>query len=42
MKKETVREKRANTCDEIDIAEDRVAYRRLQLKENLESINKIL
>ena len=42
MKKETVQEKRANTCDEIDIAKDEVNYKRYQLKENLEDINKIL
>lgn len=42
MKKETIQERRANTCDEIDIAKDEVAYKRLQLKVNLEDINKIL
>lgn len=42
MKKETIQEKRANTCDEIDIAKDEVAYKRFQLKVNLEDINKIL
>lgn len=42
MKKETIREKRANTCDEIDIAKDEVNYKRLQLKENLEHVNHIL
>lgn len=41
MKKETIQEKRANTCDEIDIAKDEVAYKRLKLKDNLEDINKI-
>ena len=42
MKKETVQDKRANTCDELDIARDEVIYKRLQLKENLEDINKVL
>lgn len=42
MKKETIQERRENTCDEIDIAKDEVNYKRLQLKENLEYINKIL
>ena len=42
MKKETIQERRENTCDEIDIAKDEVNYKRLQLKVNLEDINKIL
>lgn len=42
MQKETVAEKRRNTLDEIDIAKMKVEYIQLQLKENLEHINKIL
>lgn len=42
MQKETVAEKRRNTLDEIDIAKMKVEYIQLQLKENLERINKIL
>ena len=42
MKKETIQEKRANTCDEIDIAKMEVAFKRLLLKENLQEIDKIL
>ena len=42
MEKVTVQEKRANTCDEIDIAADEVNYKRYQLKKNLVDINYIL
>lgn len=42
MKKETVQEKRANTCDEIDIAKGEVNYKEYQLRKNLEVINNIL
>lgn len=42
MEYETVNEKRENTCNEVDIAKDEVNYKKLQLKENLENINKIL
>lgn len=42
MKKETIQEKRANTCDEIGIAKMEVDFKRLQLKENLEEIDKVL
>ena len=42
MKEITVRERRANICDEIDIAKDEVIYKNRQLKENLEDINKVL
>lgn len=42
MNEEIIKEKRNNTCNEIDIAREEVIYKRLQLKENLEYINKIL
>lgn len=42
MKKETVKEKRYNTIDELAIAKMEVAYKRLQLKQGLKEIDKIL
>lgn len=42
MKKETVQEKMANTCDEIDIAKGEVDYKEYQLRKNLEDIDFIL
>lgn len=42
MEYKTVNEKRSNTLDELDIAEMAVAYKRVQLKENLKNIEQIL
>ena len=42
MQEKTIAEKRANTCDEIDIAKMQIEITQEQLKQNLEYINKIL
>lgn len=42
MKYETINEKRSNTLNEIINATDEVAYKRLQLKDNLKNIEQIL
>lgn len=42
MEEEPIKEKRENTCNEINIARAEVFSKKLYLKENLEYINKIL
>lgn len=42
MQIETIKEKRKNTLDKIDIAKEEVRFEQLLLKENLEYINKVL
>lgn len=42
MKKETIKEKRANTLDELSIAKMEVDFKRLQLKTDIKNINSIL
>lgn len=42
MENKTIQGRRENICKGTGVARDEVAYKRLQLKENLELINKIL